>query len=294
MADNTAASSTATTAAHWRLSAIQLNSTPQPEHNLAVVEGYLQQLQQHFAATVPHLVALPECFAVFGGGDGLQAGFMAPLGQGLIQQRCAALARQYQVYLLAGSLPGQSPDGSRFTASSILFAPDGSIIADYQKMHLFDVAVSDSTGSYRESQTTYPGEKITLASAGQLKLGMTICYDVRFPGLMQALAALGMNVLSVPSAFTRVTGAAHWQILLQARAIENQCFVLAPNQTGVHANGRETWGHSLIIDPWGRILADAGTAPGWISAEVDLTDCRSLAQKMPVLQHNRFNSELKP
>lgn len=281
-------------AAKWRLSAIQLNSTPQPEQNIAAVQQYLQQLDDAFGRTVPHLVAVPECFAVFGGGDGLQARYATALGQGDIQLACAALAQQYGVYLLAGSLPVQSPDTSRFSACSILFAPDGSIMADYQKLHLFDVAVSDSTGSYRESAGTMPGQKITLASAGQLKLGMTICYDVRFPGLMQALAAQGMNVLSVPSAFTRVTGAAHWQILLQARAIENQCFVLAPNQTGVHANGRETWGHSLIIDPWGRILADAATAPGWISAEVDLTDCSSLAQKMPLLQHNRFNSELKP
>lgn len=289
MADNAANNTTS-----WRLSAIQLNSTPQPEQNMAAVEGYLQQLNSAFGRTVPHLVALPECFAVFGGSDGLQARFASPLGQGDIQLACAALARQYGVYLLAGSLPSQSQDASRFSASSMLFAPDGCIIADYQKLHLFDVAVSDSTGSYRESASTMPGQKITLASSGQLKLGMTICYDVRFPGLMQALAAQGMNVLSVPSAFTRLTGAAHWQVLLQARAIENQCFVLAPNQTGVHANGRETWGHSLIIDPWGRILADAGTAPGWVSAEVDLTDCSSLAHKMPLLQHNRFNSELKP
>ena len=278
----------------WRLSAIQLCSTPQPEQNFAAVAHYLQQLDQQYGRNLPHLLALPECFAVFGGPDGLQAGYAMPLGEGELQQRCAALAQQYGVYLLAGSMPTQSPDTKRFSATSLLFAPDGRILADYQKMHLFDVAVSDSTGSYRESASTYPGQKVTLASVGQLKLGMTICYDVRFPGLMQTLAAQGMNVLTVPSAFTRVTGAAHWQVLLQARAIENQCFVLAPNQTGVHANGRETWGHSLIISPWGKVLADAGKAPGWISAQIDLTDCSSLAQKMPVLQHNRFNSELKP
>lgn len=289
-----AASHRIQSAARWRLSAIQLSSTPQPEQNLTTVAGYLKQLLSRFGQAMPHLVALPECFAVFGGADGLQAQYQAPVGQGDIQQACAALAQQYGVYLLAGSLPTCSPEPARFSASSILFAPDGRIAADYQKMHLFDVAVSDSTGSYRESASTWPGEKITLAAAGQLKLGMTICYDVRFPGLMQALAAQDMNVLAVPSAFTRVTGEAHWQVLLQARAIENQCFVLAPNQTGIHANGRETWGHSLIIDPWGRILADAGQQPGWISAEIDLTDCVQLQQKMPLAQHNRFNSELKP
>ena len=280
--------------ANWRLSAIQLTSTPEPSENLAQVERYLTELQQAFADDIPHLVALPECFAVFGGRDGLQLKHMAPLGQGDIQQGCAALAKQFGVYLLAGSLPTTSPEPQRFSACSMLFAPDGRIVADYQKLHLFDVDVSDTTGSYRESQTTYPGQKITLAALGELKLGMTVCYDVRFPGLMQALATQGMNLLSVPAAFTRVTGAAHWHTLLRARAIENQCFVLAPNQTGVHANGRETFGHSLIINPWGEVIADAGTAPGWISAVVDLTECDNWRQKMPVAQHNRFNCELKP
>ncbi|MBZ9613838.1 carbon-nitrogen hydrolase family protein [Rheinheimera maricola] len=280
--------------ANWRLSAIQLTSTPNPEYNLAQVALYLQQMSEQFNQDLPHLVALPECFAVFGGADGLQLQYQAALGQGVIQQGCAALAQQFGLYLLAGSLPTISADPQRFSASSVLFAPDGSIVADYQKMHLFDVAVHDRTGSYRESASTNPGQKISLATAGQLKLGMTICYDVRFPGLMQALASQGMNVLSVPSAFTRVTGAAHWHILLQARAIENQCFVLAPNQTGTHANGRETFGHSLIIDPWGRVLADAGEQPGWISATVDLTECQRQQASMPLAQHNRFNSELKP
>ena len=279
---------------HWRLTAIQLCSTPTPEHNLAAVAEYLQQVEQQFGRSLPHLVALPECFAVFGGPDGLQLQHQAALGEGYIQQQCAALAQRFGVYLLAGSLPTQSPDASRFSASSLLFAPEGRIVADYQKMHLFDVAVSDNTGSYRESASAYPGQKVTLASAGQLKLGMTICYDVRFPGLMQALAQQGMNVLSVPAAFTRVTGEAHWHVLLRARAIENQCFVLAPNQTGRHANGRETFGHSLIIDPWGRVLADAGEQPGWVSVQIDLTECQQLQQKMPLAQHNRFNSELKP
>lgn len=280
--------------ANWRVSAIQLTSTPEPEHNLAQIALYLRQLADTYADGLPHLVALPECFAVFGGRDGLQLQYQAPLGQGFIQQGCAALAKQFGVYLLAGSLPTSSPEPQRFSASSILFAPDGSIVADYQKMHLFDVAVSDNTGSYRESASTYPGQKITLAEVGGLKLGLTICYDVRFAGLAQALAGKGMNLLTVPSAFTKVTGEAHWHTLLRARAIENQCFVLAPNQTGVHANGRETYGHSLIIDPWGRVLADAGTAPGWVTAIIDLTDVVPLRQSMPLAQHNRFNSELKP
>lgn len=280
--------------ANWRVSAIQLTSTTDPAQNLQQVALYLQQLADTYTDAMPHLVALPECFAVFGGRDGLQLQYQAPLGEGVIQQGCAALAKQFGVYLLAGSLPTCSTDPQRFSASSILFSPEGSIVADYQKMHLFDVEVGDNTGRYRESASTYPGEKITLTELAELKLGLTICYDVRFAGLAQALARKGMNLLTVPSAFTKVTGEAHWHTLLRARAIENQCFVLAPNQTGVHANGRETYGHSLIIDPWGRILADAGTATGWISAEINLTDVVQLRQSMPLAQHNRFNSELKP
>jgi len=274
----------------WQLSAIQLTSQPDPEQNFQQLSQYLAQLPK----AEQQLVVVPECFAVFGGGEGLQQRYQAPLGQGMLQARCAELARQYQLYLVAGSLPTTSSDPKRFSATSLLFGPDGAILADYQKLHLFDVSVSDPTGSYHESATTLAGDKLTLSVQGSLKLGMTICYDVRFPGLMQALAAAGMNVLSVPSAFTRVTGAAHWHSLLRARAIENQCFVVAPGQTGVHANGRETYGHSLIINPWGDILADAGTEPGWITAAVDLAQCQQLASKMPIKQHNRFNSELKP
>lgn len=276
-------------ATNWQLSAIQLTSQPDPEQNFQQLNHYLALLPK----AAQHLVVLPECFAVFGGADGLQYSYAELLGQGELQARCAALAKQYQLYLVAGSMPTISPDPRRFSASSLLFGPDGALLADYQKLHLFDVKVADSTGSYQESATTLPGDKLTLSEQGSLKLGMTICYDVRFPGLMQALAAAGMNVLSVPSAFTRVTGAAHWHSLLRARAIENQCFVVAPGQTGVHANGRETFGHSLIINPWGDILADAGAAPDWISVAVDLADCQQLANKMPIKQHNRFNSELK-
>ncbi|MDX1678439.1 carbon-nitrogen hydrolase family protein [Arsukibacterium sp.] len=276
-------------ATNWRLSAIQLTSGPEPAANLAAVRQYLQQLPR----AEQHLVLLPECFAVFGGGDKLQLAHQAAIGEGDIQQACQQLASEFAVYLVAGSQPTTTADPTRFAASCLVYSPDGTLLADYQKLHLFDVNVADSTGSYRESATTLAGQKISICQLPDLKLGLSICYDVRFPGLMQALAAGGMQLLTVPSAFTRPTGAAHWHTLLKARAIENQCFVLAANQTGVHANGRETYGHSLIIDPWGEVLADAGTEPGWVSVQVDMNQCRQLGQKMPVHQHNRFNSELK-
>lgn len=277
-------------AAEWQLSALQWCSAPEPAANLQQVRAFLQQLPSFKR----HLVVLPECALIFGGPEGWQQRYKEPLGQGHWQAQLAALAREFQIFLLLGSFPTQSADPTRFSASSLLFGPDGSLLADYQKLHLFDVQVADNTGSYRESDSTMAGEKVTLADCQGLKLGLTICYDVRFPGLMQQLAAQGMQVLAVPSAFTKVTGAAHWHSLLRARAIETQCFVVAPNQTGKHANGRETYGHSLIIDPYGRVLADAGVEPGWISCRIDLSELTAVRQAMPLWQHNRFNCELTP
>lgn len=214
-----------------------------------------------------------------------------PLGAGEWQQQLAALASEFSIYLLVGTFPTQTADANKFAASSLLFAPEGNLIADYQKIHLFDADVADGTASYRESNRTAAGQKVTVAELPGLKLGMAVCYDMRFPGLFQAMLPLGMTVLALPSAFTTVTGAAHWHTLLRARAIETQSFVIAPAQTGCHQQGRQTYGHSLIIDPWGKVLADAGETPGLISVAVDLTEVSALRAKMPVQRHNRFTSE---
>jgi nitrilase len=247
----------------------------------------------------PQLVVLPEGALCFAGAEDANLQLQEPLGlqeQAVqpVQFQLSALAKKFAVYLLVGTFPTTTSDPKRFAASSLLFSPQGLLIADYQKIHLFDALISDGTGQYLESAKTMPGEKITLAELGEhseLKLGMAVCYDMRFPGLFQALARRGMNVLALPSAFTTVTGDAHWHTLLRARAIETQSFVIAPAQTGRHQNGRETYGHSLIIDPWGRILADAGTAPGLIYADIDLMQASELRERMPLLHHNRFLSE---
>lgn len=277
------------TANQWQLSALQWCSGPDPTYNVQQMEHLLAELP----VAERHLVVLPECALIFAGKDGLQLQHQEALGQGKWQRQLAHYAKRYNIYLLLGSFPIQSADPSRFYACSLLFGPTGELLADYQKLHLFDALVADSTGSYQESASTKAGTKITLVSQQQLKLGMTICYDVRFPALMQQLARMGMNVLAVPSAFTKVTGQAHWHTLLRARAIENQCFVVAANQTGLHANGRETFGHSLIIDPYGRVLADAAEGEKVISVSVDLAEADRVQRAMPLLHHNRFTSELK-
>jgi deaminated glutathione amidase len=274
----------------WRLSAVQLTSGPDPLANLAKVD----QLLAGLPTSAQHLAVLPEGVAVFAGPDGLNLQLAEVLGSGPLQSAYAALAKKHKLYLLVGTLPTQTSDPTRFAASSLLYNPQGELIADYQKIHLFDALVNDSSKQYLESAATMPGDKLSLTRIDQLSLGMLICYDMRFPGLSQALAAQGMNVMAAPSAFTTVTGEAHWQILLRARAIETQSFVVAPAQVGTHPNGRQTYGHSLILDPWGRVLAQAdGSNEMVLSVEIDLDLCQQLAEKMPVRHHNRFQSEFK-
>lgn len=287
----------------WRLIALQLNSQPDVATNLAVIAQLLMQLPEN-PAQLPQLVVLPEGALCFAGAADANVQLQEPLGlqdetTQPMQFQLSALSEQFGIYLLVGTFPTTTSDPKRFAASSLLFSPQGELLADYQKIHLFDALISDGTGQYLESVKTMPGEKITLAEVGEhneLKLGMAVCYDMRFPGFFQVLAKRGMNVLALPSAFTTVTGDAHWHTLLRARAIETQSFVIAPAQTGRHGQsiataGRETYGHSLIIDPWGRILADAGTAPGLIYADIDLMQASELRERMPLLHHNRFLSE---
>ena len=172
------------------------------------------------------------------------------------------LARSIRRWLHIGSI-GVKCDGGNIANRSFLFAPDGSVAARYDKIHMFDVDLGNGE-AYRESATYQPGTHAVIASLPWGKLGMTICYDLRFPALHRALAQAGADFLSVPAAFTRITGQAHWHILLRARAIEAQCFVMAAAQGGRHENGRETFGHSLIIAPWGEVLAEAGVEPGFV------------------------------
>ncbi len=195
------------------------------------------------------------------------------------------LARERGIWLVIGSMSMALDDG-RAANRSFLFAPDGNIAARYDKIHMFDVDVPDGQ-TYRESANFRPGEQGVVADLPWGKLGMTICYDLRFAYLYRALAKAGAGILTVPAAFTQFTGKAHWHILLRARAIETGCFVLAPAQTGEHAGGRRTYGHSLIVAPWGEVLADAGEAPGIIYADIDMQRVRDARRMIPALEHDR-------
>jgi deaminated glutathione amidase len=202
-----------------------------------------------------------------------------------------ATAATSKVWLLIGSLglKTDDPDG-RFANRSFLIAPDGSIAARYDKIHMFDVNVSE-TEVYRESAGYRPGSTAVLADTPLGRIGMTVCYDLRFPHLYRRLAKAGAQILTVPAAFNHITGAAHWQVLLRARAIETGCFVLAPAQTGFHpetaGKGRRTHGHSLVIAPWGEVLADGGDLPGVTFADIDLAEVGKARGRVPSLDHDR-------
>ncbi len=266
------------------LVAIQMTSTPDVQENLDAVATQLAQL----TPGQDRLVVLPECFARFGCRDRDQLAIAEQPQQGTIQQRLSALAREHQCYLVSGTFPMQSDDQDKFAASCLLYGPDGERIAAYQKIHLFDVSVNDSTGSYQESRFTKAGEQVVVADTPIGKIGLAVCYDVRFPGLFEAMGDI--DILVLPAAFTQHTGEAHWHTLVRARAIEKQCFVVAANQTGVHANGRETFGHSVIYSPWGDTLAELGEATGMARCEVDIREREELKQNIPVQAHNRFRS----
>jgi predicted amidohydrolase len=202
------------------------------------------------------------------------------------------LARKLGIYVHIGSLAIKiSPD--RAANRSFLIDPKGEIAARYDKIHMFDVDLAGGE-SYRESRNYRPGELAVLADLPWGRLGLTVCYDLRFPALYRALAEGGATMLAIPSAFTKQTGEAHWHVLIRARAIENGCFVFAAAQGGKHENGRDTYGHSLIVDPWGRILAEGGTEPAVIMAEIDPAEVASARARIPSLQHGRRFEIVEP
>jgi predicted amidohydrolase len=196
-----------------------------------------------------------------------------------------ALARDHDCWLVAGSL-AIALAGAKVANRSFVIDPTGAIVARYDKIHLFDVELGAGE-QYRESAVVQPGAEAVTAATPWGRIGLSICYDLRFPALYRHLARAGADFLSIPAAFTRTTGEAHWHVLVRARAIENGCFVFAAAQCGIHAEGRRTFGHALIVDPWGRVLADAGEAPGIISAEIDPALVTEARRRIPALAHER-------
>jgi len=238
------------------------------------------------AAKAARLVALPEVF-IWRGNKRLEKDAAEDI-PGATSEFLAELARETQVYLLGGSVLERIPGSEKAYNTSLLFGPDGKILAKYRKIHLFDVDL-DGGISLRESATREYGDGVVVAETALGRMGLSICYDLRFPELYRRLAAQSVDVIFVPSAFTAYTGRAHWEPLLRARAIENQTFVIAPDQFGQSPKSFETHGHSMIVDPWGRILAEVPDGPGLAVAEIDLDDLAKVRTELPALQHRRLS-----
>jgi predicted amidohydrolase len=265
---------------------IQLTSGPEVAANLADARALLEQARNEGAA----LAALPENFAIMGRKEDDKLHVSEEFGEGPIQAFLARTARELKLWILGGTAPIRVPDDpGKVAAASLLFDDQGRCVARYDKIHLFDVDIPGREERYRESATVAAGQSPTVVSTPIGKLGMAVCYDVRFPELFRVMESQGAEVLSLPSAFTAPTGRAHWEILLRARAVENLSYVIAPAQGGQHANGRETHGDSMIVDPWGHVLARVATpGPGLAIAEIDHTVLQELRGRFPALNHRRF------
>jgi predicted amidohydrolase len=264
-----------------------MTSPDDPAANLAQAAGLVSRA----IAGGAQFVLTPECTNMLSSNRAHQAAQIVAEEDDPTLAALRSQAAAGGIWLLIGSLGVQSGDAdARFANRSFLIAPDGAIAARYDKIHMFDVNVSE-TEIYRESAAYRPGDRAVVAQTPFGGVGMTVCYDLRFGHLHRALAQAGAQILTVPAAFNHITGAAHWEVLLRARAIENGAFVLAPAQTGFHAEaggkGRRTYGHSLAIAPWGEVLADGGTDPGVTLVDLDLTQVADARGRVPSLQHDR-------
>jgi predicted amidohydrolase len=270
-----------------RAALLQLTSSDDPEANLPVTEALIREA----AAGGAELILTPEVTNMVSASRARQGAKLALEADDRTLARLRGVAAEFGLWLSLGSLALKSgdPDG-RFVNRQFLIGPDGGIRARYDKIHMFDVELGGDE-SYRESRGYRPGEQAVTAETPWGGLGLTICYDMRFPALYRALAEAGATILTVPSAFTVPTGRAHWEVLLRARAIETGCFVLAAAQWGTHAatqgRARETWGHSIAIDPWGRVLADAGEGMGVTHVTLDLDAVAKTRAKIPSLANAR-------
>src|SRR6516225_6064914 len=268
-----------------KVAAIQMTSGPEVAENLEQARVLLEEA----AARGARLAVLPENFAFMGVRDADKRAVAEPDGAGPAQDFLAATARRLHLWIVGGTVPLVAGADGRVAAASVVYDSDGERAARYDKIHLFDVDIPGRAESYRESANVAPGSRPAVVDTPAGRLGLSVCYDVRFPELYRHLSAAGAQLLSIPSAFTAPTGRAHWETLLRARAIENLCYVIAPAQSGIHPSGRETYGDSMIVDFWGRILARVPRGRGCAVASIDLARQEEVRTSFPALVHRQFS-----
>jgi predicted amidohydrolase len=274
-----------------KVAAIQMTSGPDVTANLEQARGLLEES----AARGAGLAVLPENFPFMGLQDADKRGVAESDGRGPIQDFLASTALRLRMTIVGGTMPLRAGSDGRVAAASLVYGPEGKRTARYDKIHLFDVDIpsgagveSSGTGRYRESAHVAPGSGAVVVDSPAGKLGLSVCYDVRFPELYRSLSASGAQILTIPSAFTSPTGRAHWETLLRARAIENLCYVIAPAQSGFHPSGRETYGDTMIVDYWGRVLQRLPRGRGIVVAEIDLGALAEARSNFPALQNRVF------
>ncbi|MDE2089546.1 MAG: carbon-nitrogen hydrolase family protein [Gammaproteobacteria bacterium] len=272
------------------VAAVQMVSGPDVDANLREA----QRLIGEAAAAGAELVALPENFAHMGLAEIDKLALREPEGHGPLQEFLAGQAARHGVWLVGGTIPLAGIDSARVRAACLLFDPHGRRVARYDKMHLFDVQLPSGAERYAESQTIEPGDEVVVADTPFGRLGLAVCYDLRFPELFRSMLDRGVELLAVPSAFTATTGAAHWETLVRVRAIENLCYVIASAQGGYHVNGRETHGDSMIVDPWGTVLERLPRGPGVVCAPVDRDRLAEVRRSFPALAHRRLQCAMTP
>jgi nitrilase len=267
-----------------RAAAIQMNSSADVQQNLQAIDRLLMDA----AARGVAIAFLPENLAIMGVRDEDKLALAEDPGSGPIQEFLADAAQRYKLWVVAGSLPLKSPQDGKCYGASIVYDSDGNASPIYRKIHLFDVDLPGRDERYRESATMAFGDDLVVVPSPLGQLGLSICYDLRFPELYRRLVDDGASVFSIPAAFTAATGKAHWHSLLRARAIENLAYVIAAAQHGSHPSGRQTFGHSVIIDPWGQVVAELETGDGIADADIDTALPGKLRTEFPVLEHRRL------
>ncbi|MDT8388061.1 MAG: carbon-nitrogen hydrolase family protein [Thiogranum sp.] len=263
---------------------IQMASGPQVGANLLEAERLIVLAVEKGA----RLVVLPENFAIMGKTEQDKFAIREVEGEGPIQEFLAQQARRHGIWLVGGTVPLHAESENKIRAACLLYNDQGQQVARYDKIHLFDVSVVDSDERYTESETIEGGDQAVVVDTPFGRLGLAVCYDLRFPELFRTMVDQGVEIVALPSAFTAITGRAHWEILVRARAIENLSYVLAAAQGGYHLNGRETYGHSMIVDPWGQVMNELATGSGLVCAELDLQRLRNVRRTFPCLDHRNI------
>jgi predicted amidohydrolase len=263
---------------------IQMASGPNLGANLLEAERLIEEAVSQQA----RLVVLPENFALMGKTERDKVELRERPGSGPIQTFLAEQAARHGIWLVGGTVPLVADDANKIRASCLVYDDKGKLAGRYDKIHLFDVELVDSNEQYTESETIEPGNEVVVLDTPFGRMGLSVCYDLRFPELFRQQLEAGMEIVVLPSAFTAITGRAHWEVLVRARAIENLCYLIAPDQGGYHLNGRETYGHSMIVDPWGTVLNSLARGPGVVCADVELGRLNSARRNFPSIQHRRL------